>query len=835
MRKRTMRCRQHNCQIESGWTCTGDPSVSFFLNPFNQIRIDSQCKYFEQCRNQTIKRCGDGILVGSEQCDDGNSADNDGCSSTSTLEPGYTCTSSLPTTCTLNCGNNVFESPEQCDDGNLISGDGCSPTCTIETDWECDGNFPSSCNLLCSNGRLDPGETCDDGGLVNGDGCDSSCQVEPSYECFGAPSSCNLICGNGRIDPGETCDDSGLTHGDGCSSTCQVETDWECFGTPSQCNLICSNGRLDSSEECDDSNLSDGDGCDQNCKVEIGWACTREPSTCSPVCGDGLIIDTEACDDENTENNDGCSETCQIEPDWVCEGTPSQCKIQIQVDSSTETIGTSLQTSVTIGVTVQLVISTVLGSALSSMWAMINSMQLINYMGTLSLYFPKSAMSMLSFVNVANMENEYLASLYKLHFNSSELENRTSWDHRFENQGIDSTHILMNGASIFACIVLMVAYYMIVAMLSFCMGKPPSESKTKTLNCCRKVIVKLQSRLHEIKSEVLFNSAYKILAELFLDLCFISICHIMNIRWESWLDYYGNSVAFLWCSIITLVIITLPFYYCTFPRKYTAKSIRKFRFKVLMEDFKDNKKICMHESFLFLCRRLALVILTAFGWNHGLLQISIFIAICGILIIFKIIVRPYKSAILNFQDIIFEFILMGISLIFITFTSESTELVTSGRPHLLGMIGFSLVIFLCVFNYIITFIIFVKSWCCKTDKDKNKVIPFKKSGGNVDEGYVKDMQQSQIPFKDQSFNVQKAVRKERKRKQSARRREFARRGKNNQSEFTNNIRRKLSNYPNSSRKSSGRSRITHKLGTTKQMSSRHSSSRQNKFSHFYEP
>lgn len=65
--------------------------------------------------------CGNEILEEGEQCDDGNSANNDGCSSVCVLEPREPV-----------CGNARPEEGEQCDDGNIRNGDGCSSTCEIE-------------------------------------------------------------------------------------------------------------------------------------------------------------------------------------------------------------------------------------------------------------------------------------------------------------------------------------------------------------------------------------------------------------------------------------------------------------------------------------------------------------------------------------------------------------------------------------------------------------------------------------------------------------------------------------------------------------------------------
>ncbi len=42
------------------------------------------------------------------------------------------------------CGNSVIDSGEECDDGDTNNGDGCSSSCSIETGWSCSGE-PSEC------------------------------------------------------------------------------------------------------------------------------------------------------------------------------------------------------------------------------------------------------------------------------------------------------------------------------------------------------------------------------------------------------------------------------------------------------------------------------------------------------------------------------------------------------------------------------------------------------------------------------------------------------------------------------------------------------------------
>ncbi|MFN0247744.1 MAG: kelch repeat-containing protein [Kofleriaceae bacterium] len=64
------------------------------------------------------------------------------------------------------CGNEFLDIEEQCDDGNTVSEDGCSADCfSTET---------------CGNGVVDAlfGELCDDGNAVSHDGCSSRCDLE---------------------------------------------------------------------------------------------------------------------------------------------------------------------------------------------------------------------------------------------------------------------------------------------------------------------------------------------------------------------------------------------------------------------------------------------------------------------------------------------------------------------------------------------------------------------------------------------------------------------------------------------------------------------------------
>ena len=99
--------------------------------------------------NCTPVLCGDGILSVSakEQCDDGGTRDEDGCSRD----------------CKSECGNGRRDDHEECDDG------GESPSCNRDCT-----------RARCGDGVLNKsaGEVCDDGNAVPGDGCGPDCRPE---------------------------------------------------------------------------------------------------------------------------------------------------------------------------------------------------------------------------------------------------------------------------------------------------------------------------------------------------------------------------------------------------------------------------------------------------------------------------------------------------------------------------------------------------------------------------------------------------------------------------------------------------------------------------------
>ncbi len=334
--------------------------------------------------NSNESACGDSIVTGSEQCDEG-AANSD------------TEADACRTTCVdAACGDGVADTGEACDGDDLngvICRDhppythgslSCNLDCTVDT---------SDC-YICGDGVRDPGESCDGSDFGSDDcatagsnhqhgelQCNADCTadftlchtcgddfIEPGVEdcdgddlegldctdlgyawgtlrcnmadtsCAFDVSSCFSFCGNGQMDPGEDCDgddlpattcadlDANLTGGQpSCSPSCLL--------TAATCNK-CGNFALDAGEECDGAQLGGAScgslggqsgalGCTSSCHYDTS-GCTA-PATC----GNGVVDSGEVCDGTNLGG-----QTCQGLGSGLYGGGHLACSTTCLLDTS---------------------------------------------------------------------------------------------------------------------------------------------------------------------------------------------------------------------------------------------------------------------------------------------------------------------------------------------------------------------------------------------------------------------------------------------------------------------------------------------------------------------
>ena len=260
--------------------------------------------------------CGNNIREDNEICDGSDFGDatceNQGYTG-GTLRCAADCRSLSFENCTgepSGCGDGVIAGSEECDDENVQPGDGCAADCRIESGWSCSGE-PSVCNPGCGDGVIAGSEECD-GTDVDGKTCetlgfpggDLSCTTDCTIDTNGCWS-----CGNNRKDPNEQCDGTeyggstcvslGFPGGDlSCTTDCTIDTNG-CWS--------CGNNRKDPNEECDGTDV-DGKTCRFfSCRVDGNPNCN---ATCS-------AFDLSPCQVGHDEDGDGVDDWCDNCPTFV--------------------------------------------------------------------------------------------------------------------------------------------------------------------------------------------------------------------------------------------------------------------------------------------------------------------------------------------------------------------------------------------------------------------------------------------------------------------------------------------------------------------------------------
>ena len=236
--------------------------------------------------------CGDGVIGGAEQCDDGNTAGGDGCSATCGLVAGFTCVGE-PSKCVTKCGDGLVAGAEQCDDSNLVNGDCCSSTCSAEPGCEIESNsafglandFSALAISATVKGTIKPvgdldyyfitipaGQT----GAINAatlDGFNSSCVslTEDSFLTIFDVNGVSLAAADGG-GPGKCAavQAPGLAGGDYFIQVKSGSNTVFSYALAIQVQIsICGNGTKEPGEQCDDGNLANGDGCNSACSIEV--------------------------------------------------------------------------------------------------------------------------------------------------------------------------------------------------------------------------------------------------------------------------------------------------------------------------------------------------------------------------------------------------------------------------------------------------------------------------------------------------------------------------------------------------------------------------------------
>ncbi len=196
---------------------------------------------------------------------------------TTTSTPSATGTATATPTSTPLCGNGIVEFPEQCDDGNTANGDCCSSTCTFEPPGSTCGDDGNPCTAdqcngtgMCTHPPKPDGTACADGTL-----CSLNQQCSAGMCTGGQPVVCDdhNACTTDSCVPGIGCEFE-VKNDPNCSSFDEIQR-YAIIGTATQGLRSVKLGRDTKVEQDDlpDAELTDTIGagvCGVKIKSSIG-------------------------------------------------------------------------------------------------------------------------------------------------------------------------------------------------------------------------------------------------------------------------------------------------------------------------------------------------------------------------------------------------------------------------------------------------------------------------------------------------------------------------------------------------------------------------------------
>ncbi|CAD8061954.1 unnamed protein product [Paramecium sonneborni] len=276
--------------------------------------------------------CGDGILSGTEECEDYNHQVLDGC-----YQCKYQCNQYCEICefgkCIL-CQLNAIYVPAtyQCESVQLCTQPGSYYNQDI-----------NQCYSICGDGLTYLNEECDDGNDIKFDGCHQckySCQpgykitngecilnqieCDEGYDYSFSSLSCKPVCGDGIIiKPFEECDDGNEVIDDEChlcklqcSINCQVCSIQNiCLECKEGYELIDFTCQYLNNQICQINNC---EICQQDQCLDCFIGYYSNTNECIPLCGDGILTKQEECDDGNLINGDGCEDDCILTENALC-------------------------------------------------------------------------------------------------------------------------------------------------------------------------------------------------------------------------------------------------------------------------------------------------------------------------------------------------------------------------------------------------------------------------------------------------------------------------------------------------------------------------------------
>ncbi|HVH43837.1 MAG TPA: DUF4215 domain-containing protein [Labilithrix sp.] len=223
------------------------------------------------------------------------------------------------------CGNHVLDGEEQCDDGNADAGDGCAPGCLLEAlpaaDL-CPGHAltlaaqPDGSRTAVVSGTTRNLTSNQSQCALNGAGPDAVFAITPDIDGYLTANTTSAF--NTSLSIRKTCAETFPDGGTAPVESYMLACSYKVTIPSTQTDPWVIEGVGNGPKSVGTPVLANTtywvvvDGVNSNGGSR--GAFELQVAVRPPVCGNGIIEGAETCDDGGTDANDGCDPTCKVEP-----------------------------------------------------------------------------------------------------------------------------------------------------------------------------------------------------------------------------------------------------------------------------------------------------------------------------------------------------------------------------------------------------------------------------------------------------------------------------------------------------------------------------------------
>jgi cysteine-rich repeat protein len=189
------------------------------------------------------------------------------------------------------CGNGMQQGSEECDDGNTNDADGCRTNCMLPR---------------CGDGVVQTGEECDDGNPSNDDGCLNTCLSSENPDSA-APDGSAEAGVDAEAGSPDAADAGDASAGDADAPACgELNQDCCAGSTPCGPGLVCSGSAIKTCTPDGDAATSDGAVAANDIVYCTCTGATAPAILCAdiPTCSGGLPAPAGTCDSVCTAGTD---------------------------------------------------------------------------------------------------------------------------------------------------------------------------------------------------------------------------------------------------------------------------------------------------------------------------------------------------------------------------------------------------------------------------------------------------------------------------------------------------------------------------------------------------